>query len=163
MVKVSWQQEHRKSGAEQEEQLLSADTTGRSKTTADEVHTLTAAREGGAGMGAEGSEVTSGVQPHQPHLSPGGAEELQQLVAGPHQQLVPGADDTAAVEQDAAFVLDGQQVHLSFVPGKVDVPAREGCGCDSQCRLPHSINVTEGHKKKPRGRADRVGYLIQLE
>lgn len=85
-------------------------------------------REGGAGAGEEGSEVTSGVQPHQPHLSPGGAEELQQLAAGPHQQLVPGADAAAAVEQDAASVLDGQQVHLSLVAGKVDVPAGEDCG-----------------------------------
>lgn len=76
----------------------------------------------------QGSKVTSGVEPHQPHLSPGGAEELQQLAAGPHQQLVSGVDGAAAVEQDAASVLHGQQVHLRLVPSKVNVPAREIVG-----------------------------------
>lgn len=75
----------------------------------------------------KGSKVTSGVEPHQPHLGPGGAEELQQLAAGPYQQLVSGVDGAAAVEQDAASVLDGQKVHLCLVPSKVDVPARKDC------------------------------------
>ncbi len=65
------------------------------------------------------------IQLHQPHLGPSFTKTGQKLAAGPHHELISRVDDATAVKQDAAFVLDCQQIRLVFITSTIDVPERE--------------------------------------
>lgn len=70
-----------------------------------------------------GWKGTCCIQLHHPHLAPSVTKLGQKLGAGPHRELVSRVNGAAAMKEDAAFVLDHQQVGLVFVTSTVDVPA----------------------------------------
>lgn len=49
----------------------------------------------------------------------------KKFVAGPNRELIPRAYGATAVEQDASFVLDSQQIRLILVTGIINIPAWE--------------------------------------
>lgn len=70
-----------------------------------------------------GNNGTCCIQLHEPDLAPSFTKAVLKSGAGPHRELVSGVDGTTAMEEDAAFVLDRQQIRLVFVTRIIDVSA----------------------------------------
>ena len=66
-------------------------------------------------------KCTCCIQLHQPQLGPSFTEVVEKFAARPNHEFISRVDGATAVKQDAAFVLDCQQIGLVFVTRTTDV------------------------------------------